>query len=369
MAYRFYGWETASVTDRTGRTPCAYYDLLSRAWCAETCAPRMRDRWTPENRTLGQCSITAFLMQDLFGGEVRGVPLGDGNYHCFNVVGDCVFDLTSEQFGETKLCYENCPVQDRAVHFQKAEKHARYRLLRARLAAALDAQDNATLIDHWSRAFSETAGETPAAADVPDWKTIAPSEKLLRAAASLGGCQRALDYGCGSAWAAIIAAKSGCPDVTAADAAPGAITAAKARAALYGVQNCVHPVCVALNWLETIPANTYDGLICSNVLDVVPPQTAADMLRAFVEITTPDATVVIGLNFYLSPEAAAQRGVMLADGSRLYQNGVLRLVSRTDEAWAAQFAPYFTVERLEHFAWPGEPRETRRLFYLRKGKG
>ena len=48
MAYRFYGWETASVTDRTGRTPCAYYDLLSKAWCAETCAPRMRDRWTPE---------------------------------------------------------------------------------------------------------------------------------------------------------------------------------------------------------------------------------------------------------------------------------------------------------------------------------
>ena len=137
MAYRFYGWETASVTDRTGRTPCAYYDLLSKAWCAETCAPRMRDRWTADNRTLGQCSITAFLMQDVFGGEVRGVPLGDGNYHCFNVVGDCVFDLTSEQFGSTVLDYAHAPEQSREAHFSKAEKRERYELLRSRLLALL----------------------------------------------------------------------------------------------------------------------------------------------------------------------------------------------------------------------------------------
>ena len=136
MAYRFYGSENASVTDRTGRTPCAYYDLLSRAWCAETCAPRMRDRWTPDNRTLGQCSITAFLMQDVFGGEVRGVPLGDGNYHCFNVVGDCVFDLTSEQFGDEVLDYTGCPEQSREAHFAKAEKKARYELLKALLEEA-----------------------------------------------------------------------------------------------------------------------------------------------------------------------------------------------------------------------------------------
>jgi len=47
-------------------------------------------------------------------------------------------------------------------------------------------------------------------------------------------------------------------------------------------------------------------------------------------------------------------------------DGVLRLVSRTDEEWAAIFSPYYTVERLEHFAWPGEAKETRRLFCLRK---
>lgn len=133
--YHFYGWETAHIRDNLGLTPCDYYDLLSDSWCAETCAPRMRKGWTPENRTLGQCSITAFLIQDIYGGKVYGVPLGDGNFHCFNDVDGCVFDLTSEQFGDTRLDYANCPEQDRAVHFAKAEKKERYELLKERLFA------------------------------------------------------------------------------------------------------------------------------------------------------------------------------------------------------------------------------------------
>ena len=120
--YRFYGWETADAKEAHGLTPRAVYDLLSGLWCAETCAPRMRGEWSEGNRTLGQCSITAFLIQDLFGGTVYGVPLEDGNYHCFNEVGVRVFDLTSEQFGDKKLNYSDCPEQIREVHFSKEEK-------------------------------------------------------------------------------------------------------------------------------------------------------------------------------------------------------------------------------------------------------
>ena len=128
-AYNFYGWETADIKDERGLTPRDYYDLLSEIWCADTCAPRMRSDWSPENKTLGQCSITAFLLQDLFGGKVFGVPLGDGNYHCFNKVGDAVFDLTSEQF-DHPLAYTMDFPQSRETHFAKAEKKARYETLK-----------------------------------------------------------------------------------------------------------------------------------------------------------------------------------------------------------------------------------------------
>jgi hypothetical protein len=83
-------------------SPRALYDALSEIWCEYTCAPRLREKWSKDNITLGQCSITAFLAQDIFGGRVYGVLRPGGNYHCYNVVEDAVFDLTSEQFDDEK---------------------------------------------------------------------------------------------------------------------------------------------------------------------------------------------------------------------------------------------------------------------------
>lgn len=140
--YRFFGWERADVAPANPRyadvhTPQDLYDLLGDLWCAETCAPRMRERWSPDNRTLGQCSITAFLAQDIFGGRVCGVPLPDGNFHCYNVVDGRTFDLTSEQFADQALDYADNPEQSRETHFSKDEKRLRYELLKARLDAKL----------------------------------------------------------------------------------------------------------------------------------------------------------------------------------------------------------------------------------------
>lgn len=123
----FYGYE--EVTDEVR----ALYERLLGVWCAETCAPRMRADWSNENPTLGQCSITSFLVQDIMGGEVYGIPLQGGGFHCFNVVDGMRFDLTSEQFGDTKLDYDNCVLQSRRVHFADDDKFKRYRLLKKRL--------------------------------------------------------------------------------------------------------------------------------------------------------------------------------------------------------------------------------------------
>ena len=139
----FWGREGAGcpalIGDYKGiNTPVDLYEALSHIWCADTCAPRMRDEWTKENMTLGQCSITAFLAQDIFGGKVYGVLRPGGNYHCYNVVGNTQFDLTSEQFtygtdikdaGQI-LDYTDNPEQFREIHFAKEEKRQRYEYLK-----------------------------------------------------------------------------------------------------------------------------------------------------------------------------------------------------------------------------------------------
>ena len=136
--YKFWGWETADVSPATDEykginNPRDLYDALSEIWCADICAPRMRADWTEDNKTLGQCSITAFLAQDIFGGKVYGIERTGGNFHCYNVIGDCAFDLTSEQFGDEKLDYTDNPEQSRDVHFAKEEKRLRYEYLKKKL--------------------------------------------------------------------------------------------------------------------------------------------------------------------------------------------------------------------------------------------
>ena len=141
--YKFYGasscgsvrpLESAASALPWLNSPLDLYDALSDGlWRLETCAPRLQDRWASSHPTWGQCSITAFLVQDLFGGSVYGIPREGGTFHCYNVIGDVRFDLTSEQFGDeaSTLVYDDKYPQSRDVHFAKEEKKARYEVLKA----------------------------------------------------------------------------------------------------------------------------------------------------------------------------------------------------------------------------------------------
>lgn len=140
--YKFYGNENAAnvVINNPDypdiKTPIDLYDRLLKIWSIDTCAPRLRPEWSEDNPTLGQCSITAFLTQDIFGGDVYGVKTTSG-IHCYNVVNGVSFDLTSEQFGEKAkdLDYTPLLLQDREApnHFGNGEKRDRYILLKSLL--------------------------------------------------------------------------------------------------------------------------------------------------------------------------------------------------------------------------------------------
>ena len=134
MTYHFYGHDVALTFNNPAfpyiHTPRDLYDALDSLWCEYTCAPRLRHKWSEQDKTVGQCSITAFLVQDICGGEVYGILRPDGNHHCYNVVDGYVFDLTSEQFHDEVLDYSDNPKQSRDVHFSKKEKKKRYDYLK-----------------------------------------------------------------------------------------------------------------------------------------------------------------------------------------------------------------------------------------------
>ena len=228
------------------------------------------------------------------------------------------------------------------------------------------------LVEHWNSAF-ELSPEDRAQAEsekITDdsWKQLAPSQKLCDAAASFNSCNNVLDYGSGSSWAGIIMAKSGCPRITAADPAENAKEMAEVYIKAYGVEDQVHPICISSSWLSEVPDDTYDGFFCSNVLDVIPQEMTEEILVNASRILRKDGNAVISFNFYMPPEFIKKRGMDLREGNMIFINDVLRMVNRSDEEWTEILSRYFTVEKLEYFAWPGDQKETRRLFYLKSSK-
>ena len=132
----FHGFD--SIENKSDMKVFNLYSELFGSWCRQSCAPRMQDAWSARNRTLGQCSVTSFLVQDELGGRVLGTALPDGNVHCFNEINGKIYDLTSMQIENSgqECHYEEGTEQDREKHFEKKEKHDRYLILKKRLNQA-----------------------------------------------------------------------------------------------------------------------------------------------------------------------------------------------------------------------------------------
>ena len=71
--------------------------LIEKSWTKETCSPGLRENWTEENPSLGQCAITAMLVKDIFGGKIMRCMTSTGS-HYYNKIGNKIVDLTVDQF-------------------------------------------------------------------------------------------------------------------------------------------------------------------------------------------------------------------------------------------------------------------------------
>ena len=78
-----------------------------------------------------------------------------------------------------------------------------------------------------------------------------------------------------------------------------------------------------------------------------------------------DGTAVFGFNYYIDPKVMEKRGCVV-DGPHVYINNVLRLTSLKDEEWLDLFKEYYELVNLSYFSWPGEEKEKRRLFVLKR---
>jgi hypothetical protein len=74
-------------------------DALKASWCRETAYRTDRPFWSEQNITRGQCTVTAMIVNDYFGGEMkRGFSKKYNLFHYWNIIDGKKIDLTFDQF-------------------------------------------------------------------------------------------------------------------------------------------------------------------------------------------------------------------------------------------------------------------------------
>lgn len=111
------------------------HDALEHSWDADTCAEWEREKWSSCLPAFGQCTVTALVVQDIFGGKIVKDSVND---HFWNVFEDGTeADLSREHLPQginlqitDERTREYMLTSERAV---EAKTLDRYNLLRGRV--------------------------------------------------------------------------------------------------------------------------------------------------------------------------------------------------------------------------------------------
>jgi hypothetical protein len=109
-------------------------DALRLAWSRATSADP--DGWSQHNPALGQCAVSALIVQDFFGGDLLRADVGGAGHYWNRLPDGSSIDLTIEQFGEVaKIGIEEERPRSYVMSFASTQR--RYELLMDRVRQGL----------------------------------------------------------------------------------------------------------------------------------------------------------------------------------------------------------------------------------------
>ena len=108
-------------------------EKLQKAWCKETAHPAYQEKWSEENPAVGQCAVTALIVQEELGGDIMSCKVGRSS-HFVNVIDGKIVDLTISQFGPNAKYTDNSFKYRTAKSLLKnKDVRVRYELLKSRM--------------------------------------------------------------------------------------------------------------------------------------------------------------------------------------------------------------------------------------------
>lgn len=120
-----------------------------------------------------------------------------------------------------------------------------------------------------------------------------------------------------------------------------------------------------LNFLDALEEEAYDGVILSNVLDVMPAQVAEEAMEKLNRRMKNGGYWFVKLNPVYSERELIDMGYEEISPGIYGENGVMRLRQESTNRWMEFFQWYGAVENYVEFEYPWQPG-LNRLFLIRK---
>ena len=176
---------------------------------------------------------------------------------------------------------------------------------------------------------------------------------------------RVLDFGCGTGdiifqYIQNFPEKKG----VGIDEAEEGISFAKETAKLSQYKN-LHFFTGDIDTLSCFETAEFDGIILSNVLDVMPEQVDEKLLTEINRILCPGGYLFVKLNPYYKNTELQEMSYKKDDGHLYEKDGILRLHQETTEHWKRIFTRYGAIVRYVEFQYPWQ-EGLNRLFLIKK---
>ena len=102
--------------------------IINLSWTKETCFPTSQNNWNKSNPSLGQCAITALIVNDFLGGKIMRCMCGNIS-HYYNLINGEILDFTVEQFNGEIPDYKNGEERTREYILSNEDTKKRYLIL------------------------------------------------------------------------------------------------------------------------------------------------------------------------------------------------------------------------------------------------
>lgn len=109
--------------------------------------------------------------------------------------------------------------------------------------------------------------------------------------------------------------------------------------------------------LSKIKSQSYDGIFCSNFLDVIPANIGDKVIKEMKRIIKSKGYILLKFNFFLTPLLIEKLKMVEIEKNTYSMNGVIRAVNRSTEEWISLFEGFKVLKIDEFERVPSMPKD------------